>query len=174
MPNLWRSSLTRMLRVPIGTSGQALVFSRAVLTQFEKLRQIQSGLPEAGGQLFAKLIRNQIRIEQATGPRPSDKRARMHYVPDRRAEQSEIVRKHKDGLHYVGDWHTHPGAAAYMSRPDRSTLARIARFEKAGQPRPIMIILAGAQEWSPKAWVKNRRSGWFGNSSPEVTIEWFE
>jgi integrative and conjugative element protein (TIGR02256 family) len=118
MPSLWRSPLKPMLRVPIGTSGQSLVFSRRVLKLFEECRQIAPELPEAGGQLFAKLAGNQILIQQATGPRPSDKRTRMHFVPDRLAEQREIARMHKDGLHYVGDWHTHPDAYPVPSMTD--------------------------------------------------------
>lgn len=108
MPSVRHPLLTPMLSIPIGTSGQSLVFSRSSLKQFEKFRQTTSGLPEAGGQLFAKIAGNQIRIQQATSPRPSDERGRMHFVPDRFAEQADIAQMHKNGLHYVGDWHTHP------------------------------------------------------------------
>jgi len=108
VPSVWRSRLMPMLKVPIGASGQTFVFSRRVLKLFEDCRQTAPGVPEAGGQLFAKLAGNQIRIQQATGPRPSDERGRAHFVPDRLAEQGEIARMHKDGLHYIGDWHSHP------------------------------------------------------------------
>jgi integrative and conjugative element protein (TIGR02256 family) len=47
-------------------------------------------------------------VEEATGPRPTDRRTRTSYVPDRAAEQREIDSRYAGGLHYVGDWHTHP------------------------------------------------------------------
>jgi integrative and conjugative element protein (TIGR02256 family) len=107
-----------MIRVPIGTSGQTVVFSSRVLKHLDKARQIKAAQPEAGGQLFAKLREGEIRIERATGPRLSDSRARTRYMPDRRAEQEEIARMHNDGFHYVGDWHTHPDAYPSPSAVD--------------------------------------------------------
>lgn len=73
---------------------------------------------EAGGQLFAQLSSHEVRIEQATGPRQTDSRSRTAYVPDRIAEQIEIDYWHRKGLHYVGDWHTHPELIPQPSEDD--------------------------------------------------------
>lgn len=118
MPNLWQQRFNAMIRIPVGTSGQTVVFSSSILKHFEQVRQIRTSQPEAGGQLFAKLSAGDILIQRATGPRPSDRRARMRFMPDRRREQEEIVLMHKDGLHYVGDWHTHPDAYPAPSTVD--------------------------------------------------------
>lgn len=63
---------------------------------------------EAGGQLFARFDGFRIIVEEATGPRRSDRRTRTSYVPSRLAEQREINSRYERGLHYIGDWHTHP------------------------------------------------------------------
>ena len=63
---------------------------------------------EAGGQFFARIDEPRIIVEEATGPRRSDRRTRTSYTPNRFAEQREINSLYKRGLHYVGDWHTHP------------------------------------------------------------------
>lgn len=96
-----------MLEYPIGSSGEVLVFAEEVVRKFRRYRQKRWYQLEAGGQLFARLSPSRIVIEEATGPRRTDRRTRASYVPDRAAEQREINSRHADGLHYVGDWHTH-------------------------------------------------------------------
>lgn len=97
-----------MLEYPIGDSGQVLVFTPEVLEHFSRYRQRRFYQTEAGGQLFASFVGDRIEVVEATGPRRTDTRRRTSYVPDRRAEQREIDDRHARGLHYVGDWHTHP------------------------------------------------------------------
>lgn len=104
-----------MLYYPVGDSGQTLVLCDQVLKHFAAHRQRLPWQAEAGGQLFARLEAPDIHIVEATGPRLTDKRGRTYYRPDRRAEQREIRERHGHGLHYVGDWHTHP-----VRHPDAS------------------------------------------------------
>jgi integrative and conjugative element protein (TIGR02256 family) len=96
------------LEFEIGQSMQRLKISRGVLKHFRTHQQTRPDSLEAGGQLFAKLSLEKVTIERATGPRGSDFRDRALYVPDRAAEQAEIDFWHRNRLHYVGDWHTHP------------------------------------------------------------------
>jgi integrative and conjugative element protein (TIGR02256 family) len=103
---------------PIGASGQALVLSDTVIEYLENHRQIEQCSAEAGGQLFASFVAREVRIEEATGPRPTDKRGHTFYRPDRRAERKEIKDRYKLGLHYIGDWHTHPSARPEASSTD--------------------------------------------------------
>lgn len=111
------------LKFEIGQSSQRLVLSRAVLRHFQKHQQNGASSLEAGGQLFARLSAlPEVIIEQATGPRPSDFRTRTLYIPDRSAEQPEIDHWHKKGLHYVGDWHTHPEGIPNPSADDTDSI----------------------------------------------------
>jgi integrative and conjugative element protein (TIGR02256 family) len=111
-----------MIVFPIVTSGQRLVFSSAVLEHFAKYRQLRSWQREAGGQLFARFALPKIIIEEATGPRRSDWRTRTTYRPNRRAEQREIAARHAQGLHFIGDWHTHPEALPVPSPQDTESM----------------------------------------------------
>jgi integrative and conjugative element protein (TIGR02256 family) len=97
-----------MIAYTIGVSGQNLLFAPAVIERFDCYRQRRLWHREAGGQLFARFELPDIVVAEATGPRRSDWRRRHAYWPSRRAEQAEIVERHRDGLHFVGDWHTHP------------------------------------------------------------------
>jgi len=71
----------RVIRYPIGSSGQTLVLADGVLAHFRKHRQTRPWSREAGGQLFARLAAPEICIEVATGPRPTDRQGRTYYHP---------------------------------------------------------------------------------------------
>lgn len=97
-----------LIRYPVGSSGETIVFVESVVSHLMKHRQNRPWQREAGGQLFARFSAGEILIEEVTGPRPTDSRGRTYYSPDRRAERKEILERFIRGLHYVGDWHTHP------------------------------------------------------------------
>jgi integrative and conjugative element protein (TIGR02256 family) len=103
-----QENVSGMMNFPIGGSGQRLVFTTPVIDHFLAHRQTRWWHRESGGQLFARFELPDIIIVEATGPRRSDWRARYSYRPSRRAEQREIIDRHRRGLHFVGDWHTHP------------------------------------------------------------------
>lgn len=112
-----------MVEYPIGDSGQVLVFHDDVLAHFARHRQLRFYQSEAGGQLFAAFEGPRINVVEATGPRRTDTRHRTSYVPDRRAEQREIDARHSNGLHYVGDWHTHPEDTPTPSGRDADSIS---------------------------------------------------
>ncbi|MEQ1864442.1 MAG: Mov34/MPN/PAD-1 family protein [Micropepsaceae bacterium] len=114
-----------MIIVPNGVSGQRLVFSSAVLEHFDRYRQVRWWQREAGGQLFARIALPEITIEEATGPRRSDRRTRHSYEPNRTAEQKEIAGRHARGLHFVGDWHTHAEAVPTPSVRDTTSMREL-------------------------------------------------
>jgi len=95
------------VRYAIGASGQWLVVEPEVLRYFDLHRQRRFWQREAGGQLFARFEPAMIRIVEATGPNPADKRGRTYFEPSRSTQQSEIRSRHQLGLHFIGDWHTH-------------------------------------------------------------------
>lgn len=132
------------LRFPIGSSGQDLVISEEVLTEFERLRQDTPYKTEAGGQLFGSLTKSEIVVERITGPRRTDKRGRYHYEPDRRAEQYEILKMHKQNLHYVGDWHTHPESKPVPSGRDLHSIMECFQRSTHGLNGFLLIVIGTA------------------------------
>jgi integrative and conjugative element protein (TIGR02256 family) len=120
MPTLWCKPV---IDIPLGSSGQTLVVADSVLQHFRKYRQTRLWHREAGGQLFAIVSPFELYICEATGPRPTDKRTRYGYKPDRKAEQVEIKERHTRTLQYVGDWHTHPEPIPHPSGTDYSSMS---------------------------------------------------
>ena len=112
-----------MIEFALDMHGTYLVFSDDVLKHFVRNQQKRLRDAEAGGQLFARLTRYEIFVEEATGPRPEDLRTRMSYMPNRVSERREIREKFAVGLHYVGDWHTHPETVPHPSPIDQATIA---------------------------------------------------
>jgi integrative and conjugative element protein (TIGR02256 family) len=95
-------------------------------------------------------------ITHAIGPGPGAIHERERFVPDHEFQTLQIARLYEASgrrLQYLGDWHTHPGADAYLSGKDEATLKQIAMHRDARAPKPVMLILAGGPEWLPSAWV---------------------
>lgn len=111
-----------MIAFLIDGSGQRIIFTDAVLGHFRKHSQSRIWRTEAGGQLFARFELPDIIVEEATGPRLCDLRTRFSFRPNRAGEQREIDNRHKKGLHFVGDWHTHPEDIPQPSHLDISSM----------------------------------------------------
>lgn len=130
-----------MISYNLGASGQRLVFSEQALARFARSRQLGLGDREAGGQLFARADGKDIRIVEATGLRLLDKRSRFSFRPDRKAEQGEIADRHSQGLHFVGDWHTHPEDIPTPSPRDVQSLADMFRRSTHRLNGMVMVIV---------------------------------
>lgn len=133
-----------MIAYPLGTSGQTLILTDLVLAHFERHRQLTPESKEAGGQLFARFDGDIIRIERATGPRPSDRRSLMTFVPNRLAERREIKQLLRERLHYVGDWHTHPEPRPRPSRTDIDSFRDMFRKSRHRLESFVMVIVGTA------------------------------
>lgn len=134
-----------VIQYPIGTSGQVLILSDPVVEHLRRYRQLRWYQREAGGQLFARFDGGRIVVEEATGPRRTDRRSRTSYVPNRRAEQAEILERHAHGLHYVGDWHTHPERLPGPSRPDAFSIAECVAKSKHDLYGFVLVVVGQAE-----------------------------
>src|SRR3954465_11862720 len=134
-----------MLEYPIGGSGQVLVFSEKAVRKFDRYRQKRWYQREAGGQLFARFSASRIVVEEATGPRRTDRRTRTSYVPDRAAEQREIDSRHGKGLHFVGDWHPHPEGLPRPSGLDVASISESVRKSSHALNGFLLVIVGQAE-----------------------------
>jgi len=134
-----------MLEYAIGSSGQVLVLSKEVVQKFRRYRQKRWYQREAGGQLFARLSASRIVVEEATGPRRTDRRTRTSYIPDRVAEQREIDIHHASGLHYIGDWHTHPETFPSPSGLDIASISESAQ-KSTHRLNGFVLVIVGQAE----------------------------
>ena len=144
MRRLFSPRYRSALKFAIGDSAQHLVIAASVLNHFSKFQQHEDERSlEAGGQLCATLADDEVRISVATGPRSVDRRSRYLYLPDRRREQMEIDELHKRGLHFVGDWHTHPELIPTPSPADIRTIKEAVAKSKH-HLRGFVLIIVGS------------------------------
>lgn len=115
-----------------------------VLGHFVRHQQVHFWQREAGGQLFARFEPGNTLIERATGPRPGDRRSRYSYRPNPEAEQREIYAMHAIGLHYVGDWHTHPEPVPHPSSIDNLSMADCVAKSQHALPGFLLTIVGTA------------------------------
>jgi len=97
----------------------------------------------------------EIVITDATGPGPNAVHRRDGFEPDTEWQSAELARRYFEAqrrISYVGDWHSHPGGAALLSKTDRITLRTISRHPEARCPRPLMAIVAGGDPWKLGVW----------------------
>lgn len=58
-----------------------------------------------------------------------------------------LERRWGEGLHYLGEWHFHPGNAPTPSNPDIRAMRRVASDEAYRCPAPILVILGGSPKY---------------------------
>ena len=134
-----------MIEYPVGSSGQVIIFESGAIDHFRRHRQRRRYQNEAGGQLFARFVDHRILIEEATGPRRTDRRTRTSYEPDRRAEQREIKERHSMGLHYVGDWHTHPEPVPRPSPLDAMSIGECVKKSRHLLNGFVLVVVGQAE-----------------------------
>jgi integrative and conjugative element protein (TIGR02256 family) len=166
LPDLQWKRYWRTLRFRIGNSGQRLVLTPTVLNHVAMYQQIESFSAEAGGQLFARFSDAEIRVERATGPRISDRRSRYGYVPDRRREQEEIDALHGRGLHFIGDWHTHPEPHPRPSASDIRSIRQAVRDSKH-HLNGFILLIAGTERFPVGLFV----SLYYGQGEAEIVLD---
>ncbi len=102
---------------------------------------------ENGGQLFARIEGEKLTVERITVTKGRSRRTRFGFLPDRTAEQADINAMFAAGLHYVGDWHTHPEPVPTPSGSDEAKLSDI--FRKSSHELPFMLIVIVGQAEFP-------------------------
>lgn len=128
-----------------GGGNERITFSAGAIAHMLAHRQLGAADAEAGGQLFARLSAGRVDIEVATGPRPADRRARFYFAPSRTHERREIRDLHRRGLHYVGDWHTHPEPLPSPSSHDLRNIREIFT-QSCHAYAGILIVIMGQLE----------------------------
>ena len=122
-------------------SGECLLLSESVLSTMYRFRQNSPISREAGGQLFASISERQVTIVAATEPGILDIRRRFGFQPSRKAAQKAIDRHYALGLHFVGEWHTHPERHPTPSNSDLESMSEMVTLSSHALSGYIMLIL---------------------------------
>lgn len=128
-----------------------VLLPEAVLDELE--REAERTFPnETGGVLLgyrdcedAALV--QVMFQIGSGPNAVHERHR--FEPDSAWQQDQIALAYVQSgriATYLGDWHSHPKGSLRLSKLDRDTARRIARYKQARARRPIMLVLCGGPE----------------------------
>lgn len=89
------------------SKNMCLIIDQNVCDYLSHYMQIKTDMHEAGGQLFGKIEETTVFVKVATGPYRFDKRSRNSYRSCPIAAQKSINTQLKNGLDYLGEWHTH-------------------------------------------------------------------
>lgn len=131
-------------------------FSLEVLEHFYKNRQNKGKSKEVGGQLFAKFHAEHIKIMLATGPNSTDKKGWNWFKPERWMQNFEIRQQFFQGLHFVGDWHTHPESRPKASSLDLASMQDC--FIKSNhQLNAFILVIVGQNDFPDGLWVSLHR-----------------
>jgi integrative and conjugative element protein (TIGR02256 family) len=75
---------------------------------------------------------------------PKAERSASRFKPDGEWQASEVAKTYETSGRretYLGDWHSHPRSLPKPSASDQRTARRIAEYEEARAPHPLMIIV---------------------------------
>ncbi len=135
-----------------------ILIESAVVHHLVNHRQLLPENPEVGGQLFGIFEKDRVRVSLATGPRHGDQGSRFSFFPRRSQENAEIKRCFRMGLHYLGDWHTHPECNPSPSSIDLASMVDCFRKSKHQLSHFIMLIV-GQDELPNHWWVSAHDAG---------------
>jgi len=157
---LKKPALHPELRFESKRLGTVVCFSPEVVAHFVKHRQQGRIKTEIGGQLFAQFVKNEVRVIRATGPNTTDRRGWAWFRPDQRIQNVEIKRLFENGLHFVGDWHTHPERKPSPSSWDLESMEDC--FKKSRhQLRAFVMVIVGQAMFPEGLWVSIHRNNGF-------------
>lgn len=153
-------------------TSQALSISLPALQHVSRHRQSTPWATEAGGQLFGTLNATQVCVTEASGPYTGDERSRFRYRSNPAAAQRAIEDRHKRGLLYLGEWHTHAEDRPSASGLDDDAMRRLIASSQLNSNALLMMIVgrargaAGLAVWSVSSAAARR---WILSANPEET-----
>lgn len=133
---------------------QALSIARPALQHVARHRQSTPWASEAGGQLFGTINANHVCVTEASGPYAGDERSRYRYRSNPTAAQRAIEDRHRRGLLYLGEWHTHAEDHPNASGFDDDAMRRLIGSSQLNSSALLMMIVgrargaAGLAMWS--------------------------
>lgn len=155
----------------LADTSQALSIARLALQHVNRYRQSTPWATEAGGQLFGTLSAAQMCVIEASGPYAGDERSRYRYRSNPAAAQRAIEDRHKRGLLYLGEWHTHAEDYPNASELDDDAMRRLIASSQLNSNALLMMIVGRARSTSGLAvWSVSSDAAyrWILSAAPEA------
>jgi integrative and conjugative element protein (TIGR02256 family) len=149
--------------------GPSVLLQSSALTVIDRYRQRRLWQREAGGQLFARFEGAHTLVEVATAPSRRDLRSRFGFRPHQPTQKAEIRSFYERGLHFVGDWHSHPET---LPEPSFTDLASVREcFQQSRHDlKALLLVVAGRRAGSAGLWVGLVTRQTVRRLNPEQTI----
>lgn len=107
------------------------------------------GANESGGLLFSRLDSDAIiSIAEVSIPVKSDIRNKYYFKHDKIKAQKTIEENFKRGLHYIGDWHSHPQLIPEPSTSDVKSIKDV--FQQSRHALNFMVHIIIGQSENPE------------------------
>lgn len=148
----WATTATNGIELRTGRGNEILRIEPQALATIERFRQASSFAPEAGGMLLATIEPGLIRVIRATEPAPADKRTRFAFFPKLSHQQRVIDKQFRSGLHFIGEWHTHPEPRPTPSSVDLRSMADCFR-DSRHQLTSIVMLILGTEASFDGLWI---------------------
>ncbi|MFC1764799.1 Mov34/MPN/PAD-1 family protein [Planctomycetota bacterium] len=132
-------------------SDQVLEITLPVMQTFKRYQQTGRAC-EAGGLLFAQMLLPKIVVDEASHPNEKDKRYRFSFIPFRNAQRRMIQDRFKRGLHFIGEWHTHPQQSPAPSSLDLNSM-HDSFVKSKHELNAFVMIIVGSQKAQLRLWV---------------------
>jgi integrative and conjugative element protein (TIGR02256 family) len=135
----------------IPNSEQYIKISDKVINKLNKYKQLNNQ-SENGGILFAEFKLPEIYISDISSPYHKDTRETFLFVPNKKHQKKVIKTKYMKGLHFVGEWHTHPQKQPNPSQLDINSMKD--SFLKSNHELNyfIMLILGNSNDFN-NTWI---------------------
>lgn len=123
-------------------ASQRIIFSNLVIKTLKRNRQRNNSSLEAGGQLFGTVSPDVVSITHASSPSLRDLRTRYSFQSSAQLAQRRIRRFAVHGIHYLGEWHTHPQRFPLPSHTDRRAMESLHKLSKLSVTEMILVIVS--------------------------------
>jgi len=134
------------LSIVLPDSTQPLIIEAHVLTTFTEARQLNASDKETGGLLLARVSKEEVRILEATKAEKNASISRFLFQPNLKQKRRIVQEAFKDGLHFIGEWHTHPEKDPSPSGLDRYSMTDSFRRSKHELDCFVMIIVGNRKD----------------------------
>ncbi|WP_319478568.1 Mov34/MPN/PAD-1 family protein [Marispirochaeta aestuarii] len=156
------------IRYKVPDSIQYISISPLVEENLNNYIQIASQ-PESGGLLFAEFKLPEIHIADISVPYENDIKRMFLFIPDQKHQQHVIKKKFQKGLHFVGEWHTHPQNHPEPSQLDIYSMRDSFRSSSHELNYFIMLILGNTKDFD-RSWVSIHNGETYIKLEPERKV----
>lgn len=148
----WATTARTGIELRTGRGTEILRIEPQALGTIERFRQTGRSASEAGGMLLATIEPNLVTIARATEPTATDRRSRFAFIPALGNQQRIIDKQFRSGLHFIGEWHTHPEPRPTPSSIDLRSMADCFR-ESRHQLASLVMLILGTEASFEGLWI---------------------